>query len=617
MIHSRVGRGQFERQHFERQSSTPLGAASNQHGRCAERRGLVVAAGVVALSLGMGCGGQSGLTGRDDALGGSSGGSGSSGQSDGRGDETADAAADGPSNEPTLSVEQFEAAVVAAPDLLDRVDTSGGAWRMIEVPGATSSPEVVRTASGWMALSHRYLGDSKAPSGVETALYRSRDGIHWQLMPLDSGGNDLRLVDLAYGGGRYVMVGTRYGGDAIVWTSSDGEGWTEWSQSLSGSYAWSRVAFVRDRFFAFGFGQLAASTTGESWEALPTQIVQGGAGAYGNGRYLLLGNGPMQTSEDGQTWQTHSLDCALPGSCITNPSGGVAQGYHHSALFAEGRFYTEELSSLDGASWEAQPGLSPAAYLGGRFLGSSSLLPGLAAWTPGGAVQTLRVIRPARAAVTAAGRDGAGVVAHDAPLPDTVDVPFEDGLTCEGAACLLIGDSLLLVPPPGAPPLVDRVPRDASGVPLLTRECPVSSMLFCDDYTARSGCVCNTAAPRSPEYCGDVSHYRCAGQFVARPGEWPLEELAQAGCSCDAVDPNQPVGFGRNCAAGDGTCQAPLECLGIDTPPSPGPPPEQPFVCTTRCEQDADCPSWEASGFCSGPVRLRCSGGTCQPRSCD
>jgi hypothetical protein len=526
----------------------------------------------------------------------------------------APADADGMRGGRTLSEEQFAAAVVTPPDTPDRPDTTGGAWRVIEVPGASNLPSVVRTASGWMSLSSRFLGpDAKALTGVESALYRSRDGVHWELLPLGPRGTDLQLQSLAYGAGRYVMVGARFGGQGVVWTSSDGERWTESLQSLSGPFAWNTVTFVKDRFFAFGFGQLASSPTGESWTALPTHIIQLGAGAYGNGRYLLLGNGPPQTSEDGYAWEEHPLDCTLPGACITDPSGGVGQTVHYSALFAEGRFFTEQLSSLDGVTWEAQPGLSPNMYIDGHFLGAFGLSAGIATWTLGGPAQTLRVVRPSKSAVTLAGRDGVGVLDRDAPLPETVDVPFEDGLTCETAACV---GGLLLVPPSGTPPLIDHVPRKADGTPLLTSDCPVSSMLFCDDYVARTGCVCHTGAPQNPDYCDVVSQYRCAGQFVTRPNEWQLDEVAQGGCACDATDPNEPPGFGRTCSAGADTCQTPLECLGIDTPASPAPFP-QPFVCTAHCTVDADCPSWEASGFCSGPVQLRCSNGTCQPRACD
>jgi hypothetical protein len=581
MITGVGSRGSFERWGSKREVAAP-----DQYGRwgaCGVALGLLL--GVA------GCGGQSGAR---DA------------ESTGVGGDLASAGR-------RLSDEQFAAAVVTSPDTLDRPDTTGGAWRVIEVPAAGNLPSVVRTPSGWMSLSSRFLGpDSKAVTGVESALYRSRDGVHWQLLPLGPAGTDLQLRGLAYGAGRYVMVGARLGGEGVVWTSSDGERWTESSQSLSGPYVWNTVTFVKDRFFAFGFNQLVSSETGESWATLPTHLIQYGAGAYGNGRYLLLGNGPPQTSEDGHAWQEHPFDCTLPGGCITDPSGGVSQTVHYSALFAEGRFFTEQLSSLDGVTWEAQPGLSPNTYIDGHFLGESSLSAGLATWTLGGPVQTLRVVRPSRSAVTLAGRDWVGVLDHDAPLPETVDVSFEDGLTCQTAACV---GGLLLVPPPGTPPLIDRVPRKDDGTPLLTDQCPVSSMLFCDDYVARTGCVCHAEAPQNPDYCDDVSQYRCAGQFAARPNEWQLDELGPGGCSCDATDPNEPPGFGRSCRADDAPCQTPLECLPIDTPPSPAPSP-QPSVCTAHCTTDADCPSWQATGFCSGPVQLHCSSGTCQPRAC-
>jgi len=581
---------------FERSGNEGRAAAPDRYGRWSTLAGFAL-----GLVVG-GCGGQS------EAI--------DAGQGNANvGIDGATGEADGVPSAPTLSDEQLAAAVVTPPDTFDRPDTSGGAWRVIEVPAAGGSPNIVRTPSGWMALSSRFLGpDAKVITGVESALYRSRDGVHWQLLPLGPAGEDVQLEGLAYGAGRHVMVGQRFGGEGVVWTSSDGERWTESLQSLSGPFAWNTVTFVRDRFFAFGFGQLASSETGEAWTALPTSIVQYGAGAYGNGRYLLLGNGPPQVSADGYAWAEHPLDCSLPRACITNPSGGVAQTAHHVALFAEGRFFTEELSSLDGVTWEAQPGLSPRMYIDGHFVGHSSLSAGLATWKLGGAIQTLRTIRPSRSAVTAAGRDQVGALAHDAPLPEAVDASFEDGLTCETADCV---GGLLLVPPPGTPPLVDREPRKADGTPLLTRDCPVSSMLFCDDYVARTGCVCRMAAPRSPDDCDDVSQYRCAGQFVTRPNEWQLDELAQGGCSCDATDPNEPPDIGRSCSADADTCQRPLECLGIDTPPSRGKPSDQPFVCTAHCTADADCPSWVATGFCSGPVQLRCSNGTCQPRACD
>jgi hypothetical protein len=160
------------------------------------------------------------------------------------------------------------------------------------------------------------------------------------------------------------------------------------------------------------------------------------------------------------------------------------------------------------------------------------------------------------------------------------------------------------------------VPRSAEGAPLLSKECPVSSQLWCDDYEGRSGCVCHPEAPYGPQSCQDVSQYRCAGRFSPRPEEWQLDEVAQAGCSCDALDPNQPASFGRACEADASACTAPLTCLSVDPLPSGGPPSSR-SICTSACRVDADCPSWQATGFCAGAVSLRCSRGSCQPRSCN
>jgi hypothetical protein len=410
------------------------------------------------------------------------------------------------------------------------------------------------------------------------------------------------------------MVGVQTGNRGILRISSDGEHWSESAQPMTHADVWSRVAFAGERFFAFGSRSIGVSDDGATWTTIA--MTQAAAAAYGNGRYLLVGSGPMRTSEDGLQWQEHHLDCSLPPGCAVEPAG-VYAGLYSQALFAEGSFFVGELTSLDGATWQAEPGPVPTAYFGGHFLGRVGRSPGLTAWTRGGPVQTLRLLRPVPGGLTAGNRrfDEIGLLDVDAPLPETVTVEFEDGASCENADCVVVDGRLLLVPRPGTPALVDREPRDADGAVLLTDQCPVSSMIFCDDYVVRTGCECRTDAPPGPEHCQDVSQYRCAGQLVAQGNESPLDDLAQAGCTCDAVDPNQPAGFGGACVEGDDTCQAPLECLGVDA--VPGGPDLRSYVCSSRCAVDADCPSWQATGFCSGPVSLRCSDGTCQPRGCD
>ena len=505
------------------------------------------------------------------------------------------------------------------------IDLSGGPWRMIEVPAASNAPDIVRTPEGFLALSSRTLGDSKAPSGAENALYRSGDGVHWRAVPLpetDSataapgGSGQLQLRSLAYGDGHYVMVG-RDQGLGMLWTSDDAEHWTQSMTGLDGPDVWGKVVFVHDRFFAFGSRVMGVSTDGERFTRVETSTVQINDAAYGKGRYLLVGSGPMQVSTDGLHFEARDVSCLFPGACIVDPSGGVHQGVEFHALFAEDRFYTDQLSSPDGVSWRAERDRFPAAYVSRHFFDDGGLE--LHAWVTDGAPHVVPVIRTTSASATAQGRalTSVGVLDRDAALPDEVDASFEDGLSCESASCVLIADRLYLVPPPGTPTLPDRVPRTADGEPLLSDDCPRSSMIFCDDYEVRSGCTCDPGAPAAPEACQDVSQFACAGSFEPRPDEWRLAEVAEGGCNCDAVDPNQPARFGLACDQDASVCQTPLSCLAVQAPPSIGVPFPQPMICTVTCAADADCPSWQATGFCAGEVQLRCVGGACQPRSCE
>ncbi len=498
-------------------------------------------------------------------------------------------------------------------------DTEGTAWRMIDVPAASNAPTLIRTPSGWFALSSRNMGEGKAIGEWQSTLYRSPDGVHWESVPFAADRADTDVRDITYGEGRYVMVARTYGGEfrSLFFVSSDGEDWHEVDgPELDQSQALGVLDFAGGKFFAFGFGVLAVSENAEDWVLMGSDIIQFGAAAYGNDRYVLAGNGPMMVSEDGWSWLSNDVDCAIPGACITDPSGNVGQSYQRHLRFIDGHFYSDQTRSTDGVVWEALPERTPAAFEGGRFIGGGGY--SLNTWTPESAPEPLHVIRPSQAAATAAGRriTSVGVLGRDEPLPETVSVEFEDGLTCETASCLIVDSRMYLVPPEGTPALPDRIPRDADGQALLSDDCPYSAMIICADYTERRDCQCVPEAPAAPNHCEDVSQFQCAGQFEHWPDEWPIDEVAEGGCDCNAVDPNQPPTFGIDCEEGSDVCQSPLACLPIDYPSTYGPIP-QPFICTSECSTDADCPTWEATGYCAGEVSLRCSNGTCQPRDCE
>lgn len=519
-----------------------------------------------------------------------------------------------PPSAPLLSEQLVTRAAQGSQAAQQQRDLTGGALRLIEVP-SLDTPEVITSPLGWLALS-RGMQDGRAVQGLRTTLYRSQDGVHWRLHPLQASvEDDLLLSGIAFGKGRYVMVGRGSEPKPVFWLSGDAQQWTQIAQGVDLTNSYGRVVFVHDRFFALGFRYVGVSENGIDWSHLLIDAVQPSSAAYGNGRYVISG-GPMQVSEDGYAWRSVELPCELPGACITDPSGNVSQDARGKVIFANGKFYMNTLVSEDGETWTVGDAPAPIAWTGGRFFGYSDA-GALQTWTSGADVATLVVLRPTKVAQTVSGRRRPGYVDVRGLIPESVDASWEDGLTCETALCLLLGNQLMLVPPTTQAPLPDHMPRDAGGAPLLSDECPISQMITCDDYATRTNCVCNSNAPRAPEYCGDVGSYACAGAFSKIGDEWELTEIGEGGCSCDFIDPAEPPTYGDTCSEGALTCAAPLQCLSVPGVSTGGPPPSPDYFCTAPCNSVADCPSWTATGYCAGEVQLRCVANVCQRRECD
>lgn len=89
--------------------------------------------------------------------------------------------------------------------------------------------------------------------------------------------------------------------------------------------------------------------------------------------------------------------------------------------------------------------------------------------------------------------------------------------------------------------------------------------------------------------------------------------LALGGCSSDETDQtdhNRPATYGSQCQD-NSACAAPFECLG---PANSGP--YWP-ICTTTCTAAAECPQWNATGHCSGPITPVCQDGYCDYLRCE
>jgi hypothetical protein len=193
----------------------------------------------------------------------------------------------------------------------------------------------------------------------------SADGQDWA-QPLTRSGK--ALLGVTQGNGQYVAVGVQ----GTVVTSADA---TAWTAQVSGSEAWlSAVAFGVGQYVAVGSeGVILGSTDGVTWEPRSsgtTNWLQ--AVAYGAGRFVAVGERSLLSSVDGVTWRAHpglrDLNAVAYGDGLWVAAGGRAEqrGWTSSGM---GVVYT----SRDGELWERHkisslPWLADVTYAGGWFV---------------------------------------------------------------------------------------------------------------------------------------------------------------------------------------------------------------------------------------------------------
>ena len=356
---------------------------------------------------------------------------------------------------------------LAEPELAD-ADWSK-TWRLLSLPAASAQgASVVATPSGWIAVSSRHNG-SKAPPPPDSFIYRSLDGTHWRAIPTNTGDAQLQNAEVAYGGGHYVITGSR-GGANVVLDSSNGETWHE--QALDDPNSWSQgpVKYVQGRFFFLNVS-LLSSIDGQQWSRVDQPYPYAGLSdvAYGNGRYLGVGAGTL-LSLDGRQWRAAPIDCSLAGDCITAPDDGtIPEEGAGPVFFAEERFHALSFgaaegafSSPDGESWQFTPGLSPDGYLSGHFVRSFGPEPKV--WVakdgPSRALKLLHRSSMLPSGITPAEAQRWNSPAEpdathnafplDETMPAEMDLSWSDQLDCTTARCFVVtsgtASQLLLVP---------------------------------------------------------------------------------------------------------------------------------------------------------------------------
>ena len=303
---------------------------------------------------------------------------------------------------------------------------------------------VLATPVGLVAVTHAPTLDPRGMPARNNIAAVSVDGVTWQEHPLGEGVHGRAL---AWGNGVIVLVGGRWGEGprGSILTSIDGKQWVEtWSPDLG----LSAVSFVRGRFWAFGErGAFFTSTDGRVWQdqSRPDSVKLNDI-AFGNGRYVVVGNVSWLSSPDGQNWSEHRSICSnialCPGAVPPggSPPGAPALG---SVLFGKGVFVTHGhvggWISTDGLTWTAAPqAVGQGIFSHGRFISVSR--------------------EPRVVMVSDDGRSW---------MDRTSILVSDDPLSCAGRTCLVLSDGILVVPNAGDVLPLPRLPvlslgRDAN-----------------------------------------------------------------------------------------------------------------------------------------------------------
>lgn len=204
-------------------------------------------------------------------------------------------------------------------------------WRQLALPDPRYSERgITRTPDGWLLV---------ASAGRSSYAYRSSDGVRWIRVRLPD--DDARLTGVAYGRGRYVVVGHGQDAGPRIWVSTDGETWL--ALPLTEGFGLDGVQFVDDRFIGWGI-HIWSSQDAESWvQSRREELYFPVGAAFGAGRYLLVGTGVPQLSTDGLSWSSAPVDCALPTACIADVDEGTPYNLFRSVLFAAGHFHLNRL----------------------------------------------------------------------------------------------------------------------------------------------------------------------------------------------------------------------------------------------------------------------------------
>lgn len=217
----------------------------------------------------------------------------------------------------------------------------------------------------------QYVNGRYMAVGYNGTLLTSADGISWQKVSI---GADIdRLGGIAYGGGKYVLVGHVNEIAGRIYTSDDG---VTWQETAAIPYQWLHdVAYGNGKFVAVGSaGKILTSSDGETWTthnvtypdgesttllSITYSDIDGRFAAAGMGSDTGQHKGGILTSDDGENWTVTYSNSANTLWDVTCGNGiYVAVGGQSSSSSSAPYFIA---TSSDGMNW-TQASSGSSAY---------------------------------------------------------------------------------------------------------------------------------------------------------------------------------------------------------------------------------------------------------------
>jgi hypothetical protein len=185
----------------------------------------------------------------------------------------------------------------------------------------------------------------------------SGDGITWTSLgfnPTMNQAYEYPKPSIAYGNQTYVIVGQfgqiYYSADGITWTNS----------GVSGGFGFKSVAYGNEKFVAVGNGRVATSTDGISWN-LAADVFTGDIQniVYGSGIFWTYNqqgdNTPIKYSTDGIQWTSSTIP--MTSINLITHANGVWAAAGNNEMYNY-KFY----KSMNGIDWSEFTAIPNAVY---------------------------------------------------------------------------------------------------------------------------------------------------------------------------------------------------------------------------------------------------------------